>query len=279
MLLALPGIVGLAWLLPMTAFEMTAFDHTDAVLFWPAELTMPEPQFRILFMLRIVASIAIPALIGVYLAPRVALKAPVIEALLCGQPVGTALKPQILPAVFVGILGAALDGVYRMWEPMETETAVDHEPIETDVEMPYIFQNIVSILYVPISLEICLRWGMMSFFVWLGWRLVQHGKGVPRPGVVWAGIVAVPLLMGVENLFLAVTTGLITPLLSLLDTQGSVFTLSGVAYGWLYWRRGLEAAMIAQALTYVFLEVAIYPIMGTIYNPELEWHRSEHMLS
>lgn len=106
------------------------------------------------------------------------------------------------------------------------------------------------ILYGGITEELLLRWGLMSVVLWALWRIFQHGHGMPRAHLPWIAIVLSALVFGLGHL----------PAVSMVlgELSGSVAafivganTLGGVAFGWLYSRYGLEAAMIGHMAAHI----------------------------
>jgi membrane protease YdiL (CAAX protease family) len=102
---------------------------------------------------------------------------------------------------------------------------------------------------------VLLRWGLMTGFTWLTWRLVQPEGGAVKAGLVWLAIAASALLFGAGHLPLAHF------LIGALNGQVVLFVVGvnaafGVLFGWLYWRLGLEAAMIAHAVAHLVSHVA-----------------------
>lgn len=57
-----------------------------------------------------------------------------------------------------------------------------------------------GIFYGGISEEIMMRWGLMSFVAWMGWRFFQHGKNRAKPWIMWLSILISSLLFGVAHL-------------------------------------------------------------------------------
>ncbi len=96
-----------------------------------------------------------------------------------------------------------------------------------------------------------MRWGLMTTLAWGGWRLAQKGQGLPRPSVMWGALGTSALLFGIGHLGVVAAMVPLTPVLVartvLLNTAG------GVIFGWLYWRRSLEAAMVAHATFHAVL--------------------------
>ena len=96
----------------------------------------------------------------------------------------------------------------------------------------------------------------MTFLVWLFWRL--FGRGSERPaGMAFTAAIAISaLLFGVGHLPVAsmLSGGLTVPLTLFVIVANSIF---GIVAGFLYWRLGLESAMIAHIFAHVVLLSAV----------------------
>ena len=106
-----------------------------------------------------------------------------------------------------------------------------------------------GVLYGGLSEEIMMRWGLMSLVAWVGVRLFAR-RGATAPSSVCIGaIVVVALLFAAGHLPAALTFAPFTAtlLLRVLLLNG----LAGLVFGWLFWRRSLEAAMLAHACTHI----------------------------
>ena len=97
------------------------------------------------------------------------------------------------------------------------------------------------LLYGGVTEEIIARWGLMSVLVWLSLRLLPHGD--------------LPFVIGIAGAALIFAAGHL-PLLFALVSTPSIWLVAavllgnmlvGIGFGWLYWRYGLEAAMVAHA--------------------------------
>lgn len=106
---------------------------------------------------------------------------------------------------------------------------------------PPAWTGITSAIYGGIDEEILLRLGLMTFFVWLGSRLNKTTP--PASSVLWAANILAALLFGLPHL---PATAAIAPLTPVVIARAVVLNgLEGVAFGWLYWRKGLESAVVA----------------------------------
>ena len=219
----------------------------------PEGMEMPvSPQaLRWLILIQPTVLLSLAVFGGVVLAHRVGLSAPVAEAIAGGQPVMPALKPQVIPGFIGGLAGGlAISGAALLWLPRLPQDFVAKAtefaraaPLETRV------------LYGGITEELLIRWGLMTLFVWVAWRWQQKGEGRPRPRYfIWA-IALTSVIFGLGHLPVAfalsaqVTASLVAYVIAL-------NTLFGVIAGYLYWRKGLEAAIIAHALAHVVMLTA-----------------------
>lgn len=184
--------------------------------------------------------VALLAAVGAGLAWRLGLHAPVAEALVSGRPVGPALRPQVAP----GLVGGAFGAVLLTAAPSVAPEAITALAGQWD---PPLW---VRVLYGGVTEEVMVRWGVMTGLVWLGWRLVQRRDGAPTPAVLWAAVVGSSLLFGAGHLpAAAALVGSLSPsVVAYVVLANSAF---GLVAGWLYWRRGLEAAVLAHVGAHV----------------------------
>ena len=217
----------------------------------PPELPPPALlKLAAIFQPAVLTSIAVA--IGVLLAPKVGLNAPAAEAFANNNPVWPALKPQIVPGIAAGIAcGIAIIATWIIAKPF-----MPPEFVTRAVDFNKFIPHAVRILYGGFTEEILLRWGLMTFLVWLLWKIFQHGRGEPRGVFVIASIAVSAMVFGAGHLPIAsaLAGGLTLPIVIYVISANSLF---GVVAGFLYWRRGLEGAMVAHMFAHVVLIAAI----------------------
>lgn len=177
---------------------------------------------------------------GVRLAPSVGLRAPAFEAVVTGRPIGPALRPQLRPGLIAGVLGGILLFAVFRYAPAAVAQLQDE----------YAIPIVARVLYGGITEELLLRWGLMTTLVWSAWRLLQQRHGPVRTGFVWLAIAVSALMFAAGHLPAA------SILLGGLDMAVVAFVIGvntafGLLFGYLFWRHGLESAMIAHALAHV----------------------------
>lgn len=178
---------------------------------------------------------------GVALAPKVGLRAPGFMALVSGQSVAQALRPQLWP----GILGGLVVSVVPWFFTSHGLIVELHSPGSV----------LTAVLYGGITEEIMLRWGVMTLLLWSGWRLLQKSRGQVSTSVAWAAIVISAVIFGAGHL---PTTHLLLGHLSgfavvTVIVGGALF---GVVAGWLYWRYGLESAILCHGISHIVAYMA-----------------------
>jgi membrane protease YdiL (CAAX protease family) len=212
-----------------------------AVGFLPQVATrfrLPGPLWLIALasLLQSAALLALATWSGTAFGAAVGLRAPAFEAVAAGRPAIPALKPQVLPGLLAGVVG----GVLLLAALRLSPAAI------ADLQGPFTPPLYARLLYGGVTEEVLLRFGVMTAFAWLAWRLGQGGQGAASPLSLSFAIVLSALLFGVGHLPAAwLLVGALTgPVVLFVVGLNAAY---GVLFGWLYWRRGLESAMIAHA--------------------------------
>lgn len=109
-------------------------------------------------------------------------------------------------------------------------------------------------LYGGITEELLLRWGFMSILAFGLWKTVGRGSDELTDGLAWTVIVVAAVLFGIGHLPAAlVIYGELTTQVIVWIVVGN--SIGGIAYGWLFWKYSLEAAMVAHMMTHVVFVV------------------------
>ncbi|MFQ4138056.1 CPBP family intramembrane glutamic endopeptidase [Nodosilinea sp. PGN35] len=203
----------------------------------------PVAVVRLLVLVQPTVLLSVAVLIGVLLTHRLGLRAPGAEALAAGRSWRQAMVPQLLPGVVGGLIsGALLTAIALLSRPLLPPAYGAAEPTPL----------LVRFLYGGITEEILIRWGLMTLLLWLGWRFGQQRQGKPQTQWVVVAIVVSSLGFAVAHLPAAIALGLpLTPaLVGFLLIQNALFA---VVAGYLFWRYGLESAMIAHLTVHAVL--------------------------
>jgi hypothetical protein len=175
------------------------------------------------------------ALAGWWAAPKIGLGAPVLAGLVDGGDWLGALRRALPGALGGGVLGAAILLVYAY------VTAGAFGERAEAVALPMV----TRVLYGGVAEEIMMRWGLLSLLALAALKL-----GLARGGALWVGNLAAALVFALGH-FPALFALMPDPSGGLLAAVLLANTGAGLVFGWLYMHRGLEAAIVAHALTHL----------------------------
>jgi membrane protease YdiL (CAAX protease family) len=210
-------------------------------------IEMPAMAIRLVSIVQPSVLVLVFAALGLWAGPRLGLDAPAVRAWAERRPIFPVLRPQLLPAATVGAAVAVV--LVLFWLGVSAVPgAADKLSI---LEIPLVTKT----LYGGIVEELMLRWGLMSLFAWAVWRLA--GRPASAPGwCIWPAIVVAAILFAAGHLPMLYLLMPDPPqMLVAMVLAGN--SLPGLLFGWLFWRKGLEAAMIAHALAHLFAVAAL----------------------
>lgn len=120
--------------------------------------------------------LTLAVLIGVILAPRVALGTPVLVAALSHGSVSRAFAPLLLPGLLGGVAGflalVVLSGTFAASLPEEFAQSA------ANIQIPLY----ARVLYGGITEEVVLRFGLMTLLVWMPYRMLNRAEGEVHRG-------------------------------------------------------------------------------------------------
>jgi len=238
LLLGVAGAISAALLLPYL-FALTP----DL----PAKIHVSLPVFAFAQSAQAGLLVGLAAWMGLRLGYRYGLDAPRLRALLHAGSVHGAAS-HWLAACAIGSVVALACVLVSIASPL----VVAKGPHIT----PAWWQGLLASAYGGIVEEVLCRLFLMSLLVWTLNRLFSTAQ--PLAWMYWSAIVAAALLFGAGHLPALAQMHAFTPVNV---TQVIVLNaLCGVAYGWLFWRHGLEHAMAAHFSSDIVLHV-LAPLM------------------
>lgn len=237
------GVPGVLTLIPMALSQLEALPV--------ASVDLPAPVVVALSLLNPLILLAIGVAVGVLLAHRVGLRSLIADRVRHGTAIWPQLRPSLRTAFAAGLVFAAVVlGLDALIAPFaNTDLANNSAAGETTTLGALLTQLMTGLLYGGIVEELLLRWGVMTLLVWIGWRVLQRGQGTPRPALIWTANLLAAILFGLGHLPALAAVVALTPLIIVRTVL--LNALGGVLFGWLYWRRSLETAMVAHAATHV----------------------------
>jgi membrane protease YdiL (CAAX protease family) len=235
LLLWIIGIIGVLSLL-MTPLPLTIF---------PKEIQhkIDPSTFQYLMLINPIILITFATIIGHFSAKKLGLKTPILDNLFQHERLSIAtvsdiLKYALAGGVIAGIIIVLLSVLCLPLLPKEL----------SDLEKQFQPHFLTRFLYGGITEEIIVRWGILSLIMLLFKSIFKHIS----PLFWWISIVISSILFGLGHLpitFMLVKN--VTPfLIFFIVLSNSIF---GVISGWLFWKKGLEASMIAHIIAHCIL--------------------------
>jgi hypothetical protein len=198
------------------------------------------------------------AAIGLFFAARIGLGLPFVEAWVKREPIqsryGRALLFAGLVGVVAGIVIIVLD-TFIFGPPLAAELDRLGIGLPATIEPPA-WQGLLASFSAGVNEEVMFRLLGVTLLAWLGGLVSRDSEGRPRPVVFWIAIVVIAVAFGLAHLPTMSAIGI--PIDALVVTRSIALNgVGGIAFGWLYWRRGLESAMVSHFSADIVLHVLL----------------------
>ena len=217
------------------------------------KITMPMPVFAAIQGAQAFVLLGLLAFLGLRMGHRVGLGSPVLQGLLARRmPSWRGLQPG--RAVLLGALVAvAVIALSLLLDPMLPEPL---HPIADPGTGRSALNGLLASFYGGLAEELQLRLFLMTLLVWLA---TAFGRRRAHPAVFWIAIVVAALLFGAGHLPAAAK---IWGLGDVVIVRTIVLNaVAGIVFGWLYWKRGIEMAMLGHFSADIVLHV-LAPLAG-----------------
>lgn len=236
-LLLVGGMIGVAAVMPYVF-----------ALFPMQRVPIPLPLLLALQFVQSVVLLSLVVGVGLLVSRKIGLGAPILEAWLYQRPLvvqpGT-FRISVLAGAIVGAVIVLL--AFFVFLPL-----IPQLPVAAEAALP-LWKRLLACLYGGLDEELLMRLFLLSLLLWLVGK-IRRDLGVAQSrNVFWPVNIAVALLFGLGHMPAAAR---IMPITSM--TTLYILSLNGIAallFGYLYWRRGLEAAMVAHFSADIVLHV------------------------
>lgn len=216
-----------------------------------AKLPLPLPLVILLQMLQAGLLLALLSFLGLRMRYRAGLRLPWLSARINGERLPA--FPWTL-AIASGVLAAAaVIGLAMLLDPLLPPAL--HPPAAGKAGTSAL-AGLLASFYGGIAEELQLRLFLMTLLVWLVAK--ANGKA-PGNGTYWGAIVVAALLFGAGHLPAAAQVWPLDQIVVLRTL--ALNALAGAVFGWLYWRRGLETAIVAHFCADIVLH-ALAPLLS-----------------
>jgi hypothetical protein len=242
--LTLVSIVGCILVVPFTADLLAQTDAQPLVkALLPLIMTIEVVIESVLSFLMI--------LLGLGLGRSLGLVWPPLDGWDSGTERGRRFRGALVLATALGVGAAAL--IWALGYGMEGSLTS-----KVPIKLPSWWACLLASVGAGIREEVWLRLGVMTLFVWIGTKLARQ----PAPGsvIIWSANLLACMLFGAIHLpqafaFFGASLALVA---FVLVGNG----LPGLIFGWLYWRKGLVAAMACHAVVDIVTKVIIPLVTG-----------------
>lgn len=215
-----------------------------------AELPIPFPIAILVQIIQATLFSSIAIFIGLFLGKKVGLGAPTTEAWLRGESVVKGSKSIFKLACGLGVLvGTTIFILDRFVFVIFAESISAHQA------SPPLWQRFLVCFYGGISEEIGMRLFLMTLIVWISYKIARSKDNKPTNVGVWLAIIIISVIFGLGHLPMTTQFMAITPVVVI---RAIVLNgIAGIAFGWLYWKKGLESAIISHFSADIILHVIL----------------------
>jgi membrane protease YdiL (CAAX protease family) len=245
------AVIGVVAIIPYTlTLQSGTLENLNLQISLPLLLVIQIAQNAVMF--------GVLTALGLFFANRIGLGLPLVEAFLRGESVADRVRAILPLSIAIGVIASlliiGLESV--IFQPaLMRELGNSINPLNLQTAQPPAWQGFLASFYGGISEEVMLRLFVMSLFAWLGSFISKTAEGKPTSAVFWIANILAAVLFGIGHL---PATAIIIPLTPLVITRAIVLNgLAGVAFGWLYWKRGLESAIVAHFSADIILHVLL----------------------
>ncbi len=224
----------------------------------PQNLPVPLYVLLIAQIIQNTVIFGVAIFIGLRLAKKVGLGLPVLESWLEGREVKTYLKSimgiSIGLGILAGVLIVGLDYLFAI-------AGVTLNVVSNNILTPPAWQGFLASFYGGINEEIITRLFLMTLIAWIIFKIKKTEDGKPTNFGMWLSVILAAVIFGIGHLPVLIATTTLTPLL--ITRVIILNSVGGIIFGWLYWKKGLESAMIAHFSADIVLHV-IMPLLVLI---------------
>jgi membrane protease YdiL (CAAX protease family) len=213
-----------------------------------AKLQTSFAMFAAQQALQVFVLLGLLALFGLRMGHRVGLGSPVLQGLF-GAP-RTATRATLRPGhtIVLGLAaGLVMIGLSLVLDPMLPKML---HPVAKDASGAAAFWGFLASFYGGIAEELQLRLFLMTLLVWM---LTLAGRHRPKPALFWLAIAIAAVAFGAGHLPAAQQVWGLSTIVVVRTVL--LNALGGIVFGWLYWKRGIEMAMLGHFSADIVLHV------------------------
>lgn len=220
------------------------FELTPALL---TQIPVPLPQFLLLQAIQSAILLSICTYVGLRLGSSVGLDSPLARAFVNGHQVNVVTNKVVIAAIGGLLVGGLIIALDMLWQPFL--------PTPHQASLPEVttWKSLLASFYGGITEELLNRLFLMTLIVWLLGKIFSKGTTQPAPWVFWTAVILAAVLFGLGHLPAA---GQVWPLTGMVVARTvTLNVVASILFGAIYWRWGLEYAMLAHFCADIALHV------------------------
>jgi len=192
-------------------------------------------------------------LVGLFLSKKIGFGAPILERLTEKKEVTSYLKSILGISIGLGILAGILMiiGDYLLYH-------FGGSTINLTTITISVWQGFLGAFYGGVNEEILMRLLFMSLLIWIFFKIKKTDDGKPTLLSIWVAIIIAAIFFGLGHLVITSDITAITP--AIITRAILLNGIGGIIFGWLYWKKGLESAMISHFSADIIIYV-IFPLI------------------
>ena len=220
---------------------------------------LPVPLYVLLAaqLVQAIILFGVATFVGLHLARKVGLDLPILEGWLEGREVKSYLKSILGISIGLGILaGILIIGLDLLFSFAGVPINLTQASIN-----PPAWQGFLASFYGGINEEVLLRLFVMTLIAWMIFKIKSTEEGKPSNTGMWLAIIIAAVIFGIGHLPAVMAITALTPLVIVRTIV--LNAVGGIIFGWLYWKKGLESAMISHFSADIVLHV-ILPLIAVV---------------
>ncbi|MFV8827762.1 CPBP family intramembrane glutamic endopeptidase [Alkalihalobacterium sp. APHAB7] len=252
LILAVFGVLAGVFIVPYQMETMSTYLSPE--VFDPKDLPLPMAALIGIASIQLGVATFVASILGIILARKVNLKLPILDGLVNKNQKMTVSGKWLAYAVLLGVLGGF------------TIVAADYFYFQHQI--PLIAENppafslnglLAGVFYGGVIEEVLIRLFLMSFIVWVLYKLFARAKTTIPHAFYWIAIVLAAIVFAVGHF--PTTQVVFGELSSILIIRSLLLNgLFGVVFGYLYWRKGIEYAIFSHMTAHISMQLLFIPI-------------------
>ncbi len=203
---------------------------------------IPPHALKYLILINPTILLLIAVVVGTILYDKVGLTVPTISSILKIEDP----KFKFIDQIKFGFLMGSLTGILTIIIGLIFKSSIPQEFIELENKIKV--TTIARFAYGGLTEELLMRFGFMTLVIWIIFKVTKKLNNT----TYWSGIILASVLFGVGH-FPIVFNTVNNPTIGLLTYVLIGNSIAGLFFGWLYWKKGLEAAFVGHIFAHVIM--------------------------